>query len=90
MTRRHKRWKRGTRCTPSGLEGKQEARLLNKEKKNSSDAEETDGASQQDTSSPWPCLKEMSEILGSGRSSLRLTFIIFCIFISLEVGKVEL
>lgn len=52
--------------------------------KNSSDAEETDGASQQDVSSPWPCLKETSEILGSDKM-----FIIFCIFISPEVGKIE-
>lgn len=70
--------------TVGRLEGKQETRLLDKEKKNSSDAEETDGASQQDISSPWPCLKEMSEILGSGKM-----FIIFCIFISPEVGKVQ-
>lgn len=59
------------------------------EKKNSSDAEETDGASQQDASSPRPRLKEMSEILGSEKSPFRLTFIIFCIFALLQVGKVD-
>lgn len=69
-------------CEQTG--GKTRDAAAQQGEKNSSDAEETDGASQQDVSSPWPCLKEMSEILGSDKM-----FIIFCIFISLEVGKVE-